>query len=396
MVIICDISAWQYWRTPPIIKNSEVPLELAVAPSENGGLNMDRALFTLRSNAREAERLISSRILTDLKGLTFPVHVMVDEHTPRRSSKLISCHTLPVWLSRKDIIDLGGGVGVLGLGSLFATIGRHASAIDIAGAMCEACGIYTLFHATKRSKLIIGGLLEDAETRKLLLDSPAKLRYYWSQHGNRTATFDESNSLSSWQPCLKATDTLDDLWRRPPLATLEYFEKRAIDHPPSRGINAFRQALRIAREGLASPLETQCAILLTAPVDLGGENLPIPKFNQQIRLSEGAKKLAGTAYCVGDAVWESCKTIFEANGYAYHADEDGFYIKSGRLSALQNLGYTVHEMNYAQLTDQEQYEAIVQSICSSLNVRMQPRDGKFTRAHQDLRNKIFKQTRFWA
>ncbi len=34
--IICDISAWEYWRTPPALRNVEIPVDIARAKKPDG------------------------------------------------------------------------------------------------------------------------------------------------------------------------------------------------------------------------------------------------------------------------------------------------------------------------------------------------------------------------
>ena len=396
MVIICDISAWQYWRTPPIIKNSEVPLELALAPKDAGGLGMDRRLFFPRANAREADRLISTSILTDLKSLTLPIHVMVDGETPRRSNGFIVYHRAPLWLSDTHFVELGSGLAVLSIPALFETLGRRYGPIDLAGALCEACGTYALFHETAVSRIVYDELIQSGVIKKLAYRKADIIRQFYEPDGKKAPLCTSLGKEIPWQPTLNKSGAPTDLWKRPPLTTLEELQVFANVHARSKGTSRFARSLTMVREGLASPLETQAALLFTAPKVFGGEALPVPHFNQKIELSQAAQKLAGTTYCIGDFVWEEQKVIFEANGYDYHFDHDGFYIKSGRTSALQSMGYTVHEMNYAQMTDIEQYEAIVQSICSSLDVKMRPRTAKFSASHHAMRESIFDPRRLWG
>lgn len=395
MVIICDISAWQYWRTPPIIKNSEVPLELALAPKDAGGLGMDRRLLFPRANAREADRLISTRILTDLKSLTLPIHVMVDGQSRRTNSSLVRYHSMPPWLTKCDLLDLGGGLNVLGPVSLLETLARSFNSIDLAGAICESCGTYSLFRPNTRCQLCIDALEAEGLLTTLANNGPRLANSYWQADGKRSPMRAFREKTFEWRPTITRPNKLDNLWKRPPIAELENLGLSVGQHPRCKGSLTFKQAMLFAREGLASPLETQCALLLTGPSRFGGEELPIPRFNQAISLTPSAQKLAGTSYCVADALWQERKTVFEANGVAYHSDREGFYVKSGRLSALQSLGYTVHEMNYSQLADIEQYEAIVETICRSLGVEMQPRTASFNIAHNELRSHIFDPKRLW-
>lgn len=396
MVIICDISAWQYWRCPPLVRKGKAPIDIACAAKEQGGLGLDRKLLIPRANAREADRLLSARILSDLKGIELPVHVMLDRASPRRSNDLVVCHRPPDWLAREHIIDIGNGLGVLSIPAMLETLGRRFRPFDIAGAMNELCGTYTLFHQTARAKLLLNPLLENGTIKKLANRQTDIIRFFCDESGKKASFTTKKGKELPWQPTLTKSATLDNLWKRPPLVTLDELEIFANRHPRSKGSVVYETALKLVREGLASPFETQLAMALTAPSHLGGEELPIPSFNRKIAFTEAARKLAGGKYCVGDAVWNKNRVVLEANGYDYHSDDDGFYTKSGRTSALQSLGYTVHEINYAQFKDQIQYEAIVRSICASIGVDEQTRTKTFKERNRALREHLLGKNRLWS
>ena len=396
MVIICDISAWQYWRCPPLVRKGKAPIDIACAAKEQGGLGLDRKLLIPRANAREADRLLSARILSDLKGIELPVHVMLDRASPRRSNDLVVCHRPPDWLAREHIIDIGNGLGVLSIPAMLETLGRRFRPFDIAGAMNELCGTYTLFHQTARAKLLLNPLLENGTIKKLANRQTDIIRFFCDESGKKASFTTKKGKELPWQPTLTKSATLDNLWKRPPLVTLDELEIFANRHPRSKGSVVYETALKLVREGLASPFETQLAMALTAPSHLGGEELPIPSFNRKIAFTEAARKLAGGKYCVGDAVWNKDRVVLEANGYDYHSDDDGFYTKSGRTSALQSLGYTVHEINYAQFKDQIQYEAIVRSICASIGVDEQTRTKTFKERNRALREHLLGKNRLWS
>lgn len=396
MVIICDISAWQYWRCPPLIRKGKTPIDIACAPKEQGGLGLDRKLLTPRTNAREADLLLSTRILSDLKGIELPVHVMLDRTAPRRSNNLVTCHRPPDWLAREHIIDIGNGLGVLSIPAMLETLGRRFGPFDIAGAMNELCGTYTLFHQTAQAKLLLNPLLENGTIKKLATRQTDIIRFFCDESGKKASFTTKKGKELPWQPTLTKSATLDNLWKRPPLVTLDELEIFTSRHPRSKGSVVYETAFNLAREGLASPFETQLAMVLTAPSHLDGEELPIPSFNRKIAFTEAARKLAGGKYCVSDAVWHESRAVLEANGYDYHTDDDGFYTKSGRTSALQSLGYTVHEINYAQFKDQIQYEAIVRSICSSIGIDEQTRTKTFKERNGALRKYLLGKNRLWS
>lgn len=396
MVIICDISAWQYWRCPPLVRKGETSIDVACASKEQGGLGLNRKLLTPRANAREADRLLATRILSDLKGVELPIHIMLDRTSPRRSSYLAVCHRPPEWLTREHIVDIGNGLSVLSIPAMLETLGRRLGPFEIAGAMNELCGTYALFHQTARAKQVINPLLENGTIKKLANRKADVIRFFCDESGKRATFTARKGKIFSWQPTLTKTGTLDNLWKRPPLVTLDELELFANCHPCSKGTGVYAEALKFVQEGLASPFENQIAIALTAPSTLGGEALPVPSFNRKIPFTEAGRKLAGSKYCVGDAVWSESRTVLEANGYDCHTDDNGFYIKSGRTSALQSLGYTVHEINYAQFKDRTQYEAIVRSLCSSIGIEPQVRTKVFLQRSEVLREYLLSRDRLWS
>lgn len=75
MIIICDISALEYWRTPPIVRDAALSQEDVLCVSEYSA-----PLSTARQRARPRtiEDRLRERLPADLKNLSLPVHVMVD------------------------------------------------------------------------------------------------------------------------------------------------------------------------------------------------------------------------------------------------------------------------------------------------------------------------------
>ena len=138
--IICNISAWDYWRTPPVLRDVEIPLEIALCDQPDGlGLDWPRAIP--RQNARQLDLIIRERLLTDLKGVAPPVHMMLPEGI-RYSSELITAHRIPKNLPREWVVDIGGNIGILSPALLLTNSPCHADPIALALGMCEACGIY--------------------------------------------------------------------------------------------------------------------------------------------------------------------------------------------------------------------------------------------------------------
>lgn len=103
--IICDISAWEYWRTPPALRDVEIPVDIARAKKPDG-LGLEWLSEIPRLNIRPFDASIRERLLTDLKGVTKPVHIMLPEST-RYSSDFIVAHRVPRDLPSSCVVDLG-------------------------------------------------------------------------------------------------------------------------------------------------------------------------------------------------------------------------------------------------------------------------------------------------
>lgn len=85
--VITGISAWQYWTTPPVIGEVDLPEGIAFAPHPNG-VGLRPELRCDRGNARELDALVAGRLLIDLKAVDTPVHVMADAALSRTPTAL--------------------------------------------------------------------------------------------------------------------------------------------------------------------------------------------------------------------------------------------------------------------------------------------------------------------
>lgn len=382
-VIVCNISALEYWRCPPIVRDAEVPLGVACAPRDAGGLGFARSTFFPRTNAREAERLIPGRLLTDLKGVSLPVHVMVDGTARRSSTELIAYHRMPATVSRENIIQLGNGLSVLSPLAALVDASQKQIRTHIARVACECCGIYACHRDTLRSNFVLNELLATHELERIARQARRSLSDYL-----------ESKNDPPWIPSLANTTRSASLWRRPPLFSKDELQSFTIANSSLRGSKPLYRALDLVQDGLASPLETQSLIMACSDSASGGQGLPVPEINKRIPLSNEARKLYPFSNVYADGLWENNKTIFEANGKAFHADDKGFLIQSGRTSALKLMGYKIHELNYAQLKDPDQFAAIMKTLAEDIGATPPRRTAAFLARESKLRFETLQRTPF--
>lgn len=173
--IVYGPSALEYHRTPPQVRNISLTIEQACAPPPEGA-GLPRNMFLLRSNARAEERLVAAALLGPLKGITLPVHLMVDDSTSRRRSDLIVYHRMHAGVERSDAASIGCGLAVASPATALRHAARFHSRVRYALILLEACGIYSIFNETKRSSLAMQRLLDMGGTHRKLVFAQKPLR----------------------------------------------------------------------------------------------------------------------------------------------------------------------------------------------------------------------------
>lgn len=385
-VIICGISAWQYWRTPPVLREGIIPLELASAPRDAGGLGLSAKTFTPRANARDAERLILPRLLGELKGVSLPVHVMVDEPQSRRKSNYIAYHRTPMQIAREHLHALSQGLYVTTPTFTLCQGQITYDRVLLARAICEACGLY----ATAPQNALVNAMMDRALSSNKVQNSEGCTHFaaYTDNNGKRASFTTPKGKVAPWEYAHGVTIGGTNLWKRPPLTSCEELRLLCDHLQGAKGIKTVRSALALAHDGLGSPLETQGAIMLFPSCRSGGFELPVPAFNQRIDLSPEAKSLSTSASYVGDMVWKEQRTILEIDGKGYHANADQFARDSRRTAALQNMGYAVYRLNYEQLSDLNRLIAATRALCKALGATIVETHHSYDRQAR-LHEKVF-------
>lgn len=389
-IIICDISAYQYWRCPPVLLETEIPLEQACAPIPDGGAGMDPALFRLRANAREADRLIASRLLTDLKGLTTPVHVMVGAKQSRYGNPLVTVHRAWPDLDANDIVSLGGGLAVLTPEATLAHLARRLSHVDLLILAFECAGIHCVHRDTPLTRLLLDELISHGLLTKELQDArPDRIRAFLDANGNRAPMISRSGSPLPWELSFDRFGRPTDLWKRPPLIQVDRFKDYASSQAGRAGSKTLREVAFLTHGGSASPLETRGLLTLCLDGWKGGEGWEWPSINRRVDMDHEAQLVSKLSYCVCDALWADADNVLEFNGEAYHADRMGFKETSGRTAALEHLGYTVQEITYEQLADLEQYDIVIGTLAEKFGLSLQKRTGAFLKRREALHRQLF-------
>lgn len=392
MVVICDISALQYWNTPPLFKSVGADLSGAVmrAPAETG---LPSWLFARRRDAREAIRVIQGRLLNDLVGVSAPIHAMTDDSLDSHASRLLIPHRIPPWLAEEHLVYLGAGLHVLTPEATLCSLRPRRSARGLGEAarlakmMFEAAGIFVIPPDNERTRLVVTGLAREG------LLAPETYRglgiYGFSDASGRPfGDRDEYGEIRHWVPSFDRLGAYAGMWKRPPLTSAEAMLV-TLDALGAGERSARRSALSVVLDGAASPNEVRAVMMLCAPRRFGGEGWEAPSLNRQVIFSEEAAALAHAPHCFADGLWEGRKKVLEVLGEAFHADGRGFRLVSGRTAALESMGYTVAELIDEQLRRLELFDALLPSLAAKLGFGLAERTPAFLRRREALHHELF-------
>lgn len=380
-IVLCGRSALEYHRTPPVLMDWEIPVEQATAPLSAGGAGTNPATFRLRANAREAERTIIPRLLTDLKGLSLPVHVMVDGTVRRNASSCIAFHRLPEKL-RDQVVDIDRSLSTLSPVGTLASLAMCGDFIPLCKIAMELMGIYAIHRETPLTRMVVNELLArgvlSVEAQR---SYPDHIRAFYDAAGKPISFFARNGGAIPWEVSFDRRGRPTDLWRRAPKMDMDELRMFVSGYKGARGAKLLASVAANTRPGAASPLETKWLLALCLGYRRGGEQWSWPWLNRQIEFDDVGRCIAGQRASVCDALWEDEKVVLEVLGEEFHTDALGFKLHSDRTTALEHLGYTVREVTNEQLMSYEKYEATVQLLAEKLGFALLGR-GKAFEARQ--------------
>lgn len=389
--IVCDLSAWQYWSTPPAIRKAILPSELALASMPEGNV-FPASVLVPRKNAGCLDSMIRSRLLTELKAVALPVHILTDNPQIRRKTRLVYPHRMRVDLAGSEIYDLGGGLAVTSPEATLRHLARKHSLGFVLQKMYEACGIYALVPQTSRVKATVNLLVEEGALSRDAIGAMPSISAFYDASGAIVSHVNSEGKALDWKPAVDRSGNITDLWKRPQLVSLDSLLMHTETAAQVRRARGVARALRAARqvmEGSGSPLESKAAIMLFAARNIGSEHLTDAKLNHTVELTDEAKLLAKQDSCIADALDSRRGLIFEVNSKAFHADRDGFVEHSGRRAALENMGYTVMDITNDMLSDLEQFDAFLTSLEKKGGIRLQKKSVAFLERRDLLHTELF-------
>ena len=344
MKTLCDITALRYHRMPPVVHEViDERLDQALGP---GNWSFESA--------------------AELLGLPHqPVHLLCSNqaarrHTVHQKTQLITA-ALPFGSKR----EFGAYSSVASPALTLFTLATHLSVVQLSMLMHEFCGSFSIYKPTEQERAYLQELCRQEAYRE----------------------------YGGWKPVLDASGKITDLWQRPAISNIAELEELADKLAGAKGRQTFIQALRLTKEGAASPFEARAGIRLSAPRRLGGEGLSDLTFNERVKLTDQAQLVAGQATAFIDIVLRNPTSEdevgIECQSKLIHDNEEKGAADANRITALQSMGHTIVQLSYKNLEDHDAFESVLSFIFEKLKISRIPKSPSLLRKERQLCYELF-------
>lgn len=381
--ILCNISALQFYRTPPQVR------ELLLDDSLFNTPHIPACIARPRSNLSDDALRIRQNLLGILKGVSFPTHVTNTENNRSRADCL-AWHRLDN-LKQSEVTAIGEGLYVTTPERTLLDLSIKQTPACLAKLVCELCGLYTIVPTNR----LMAAAEDVLRANKELVTNNHILAAYYDCKGRILPFVDSNGNAIPWSPCGSKDDTL---WKRPPLCSMDELKEFASRVRPNRGVNTLCRSLALSAPGSSSPLETIIALMLGPSRRMGQEGLPAFFLNRQVAVSRDIANAIRSDILVPDVGWYSQSenrliSCCEADGAAYHNEETHskrrrFYDDSIRRAALLRLYCNVITATYPQVANLEQWDMLVDVLCHALGYERKAPTVLFLKKRDELHREI--------
>lgn len=353
-ITICDATAFEYWRIPPIValllvgRNDDIVLRRILRPGELEAfrtaalseLPLCKRFLQPNPSMRRAGKtveLLQPAISLIAAAHDGPVDILASQHSACHASTLLRPRLWSSQTAACRSIQISESVGVVTPAMALLQVSTRTSLAQTVLLAGELCGSFAIYEA------------------------PPLICEYLQTIQNRTGI----PTVGEWKPCLDSQGHLTNLWSRPALVTVKQLVSTATAFAPRRGSRRLAEAAGLVIAGAASPFEVQAGVLLGFPRNLGGEGHGGFAFNKKISLTRDARLLAQRSNCYCDLYWESGLDV-ECQSSLVHQNEGSFLSDSDRTAALRHMGIDVLPITHGQLADASRFDVLSRTISSML------------------------------
>ena len=147
----------------------------------------------------------------------------------------------------------------------------------------------------------------------------------------------------------------DVVYKTKPIVSRAKLEAYLRQMPASKGIMRARKVADAAFEGLASPMETMLALVLSLPTSMGGFGLSHLQVNYKIKINVEDRSISSQDVMYADLCWPDQRLVVEYYGWDEHfgAGKRKVASDANRSNTLSALGWTVLHVTYEQIRTTE-------------------------------------------
>lgn len=374
--IVCDISAFQYWRTPPIVRL------LAAAPEDNPilqSLVSQDELTSLRLNLSETLPLSKtcsvssphwrkagtrSRNIRDIYALLSvsmagPVDTLVQSDSERHESSLLRARLWSAELPLGSTAPLSDELSVASPELALHQLAARTTLVRTVLLASELCGSFSIYQAPAPVARILQRLLDSRRLPR----------------------------LGGWGPCTDRNGNLSNLWSRKPLVTPHELATFAENSESRNGRARLLKASELVVPNAASPFEAQAGVLLGFSRRHGGEGYSGFEHNKQIRLSSEARLLAGKDTCYCDIYFDEGLDV-ECQSALCHSTESSLLSDSNRSAGLELMGVKVLPVTFEHLTSTRRFTALAHAVANMRGLSYRKKTSSQLEASVNLRREV--------
>lgn len=183
------------------------------------------------------------------------------------------------------------------------------------------------------------------------------------------------------------------LRERMPLATVDSIGHYARTHSRLPGSAKALRALSKVKEGSASPRESDLAMRLTLPNNLGGFGLDGASLNCRIKPSKRAAGYSDREYYIGDLCWLDEKVVVEYDSNL-HLTPVQLARDAQKRAALEEDGFRVVTVTKLQLDSTMEMERVAKRVARCLGRRLRIQIPDFAKRQEKLFGIGSRQERF--
>lgn len=342
--LLCDISAFRYWRLPPQALALCPPLP---RPEE------DRQRYGLARNPTAAIVL----------GL--PLHTLVGTRNKRTCPASVRQRLFLGELPRESVLETEHGFLVTSPLLTAFIMSRHLTDLQLLLVLAEMCGLFTV--------CALPAALEAELSRAI-------------ESGAIPTTF-------GWARCPSEDGAASNLWRRDALVLDGDLDRFCSDVCGMRYGKRFVAVSHLVPLGAASPFEVETYLLLGLPRSLGGEGFCGIELNVEVALSASARAIVGKSRVYIDLLLSSLdgerQVAIECQGKGSHGRAGDGLRDADRMTALQAMGYDVFLLTHGQISDEDRFRAIVKAVCRLLDIEYRDKSSEEQGAEALLRSELF-------